>query len=686
MHSTLTIFRTVLHLSKRISPAWPIKTWTVNSSYSAALVITLLFAGLVNASTPGDDNPAWVQQAAGIKAPAYDKDVDAVVLLAESIKTVDGDGRLTEVKNYAVRILRREGREYARGGVGYIPEVGKVKDLKAWLVRPDGSVKRFGKDDVVDSAADLDDVYDEYRVRTISAVESAETGSVFAYSYTLEDRSVFSQADWDFQSSIPVITSRYTLTLPAGWRAEAFTFNHPNVEPRVNGSTYTWELTNLPPIPDEPLSPNLSNLVARLAVSYFPPASSPAPAIKTFANWSEVASWLSELGDPQVQVNDALARKAYELTATAKTEYEKIRAIAQYVQNIKYISIQTGIGRGGGYRPHSSVEVFAKSYGDCKDKANLMRAMLQVVGISSVPLSIYSGDPDYVRVDWPSPQQFNHCIIAVKVGNQTQAGTLIDDPALGRLIIFDPTDSETPFGDLPFYLQGSLALLNSKQTKELVRMPVLPPEVNQLERSATLSLNANGSITGKILEQASGQTAARFRTQFRHLTRAEYNSMIERWITSGAAAARVSNIAPTDDATDGRFSLNVEFTAAAYAQLMQDRLLVFKPAIVSRREGLTLTSADRKHPVVLRANAYAETTRIALPDGFTVDEVPDAVKLETSFGSYVTSYEVKNNELLFKRQLLQRATTIPASQYSQVKKFFEGIRTAEQAPVVLARK
>ena len=119
---------------------------------------------------------------------------------------------------------------------------------------------------------------------------------------------------------------------------------------------------------------------------------------------------------------------------------------------------------------------------------------------------------------------------------------------------------------------------------------------------------------------------------------------------------------------------------------MQNRLLVFKPAIVSRREGLSLTSLQRKHPVVLRSNAYSETVTVQLPAGFEVDEVPDAVKLETSFGSYRTSYEVKNSELIFKRQLSQRAVTIPAAQYDVVRKFFEAIRAADQSPVVLARK
>jgi hypothetical protein len=299
-------------------------------------------------------------------------------------------------------------------------------------------------------------------------------------------------------------------------------------------------------------------------------------------------------------------------------------------------------------------------------------------------VSIYSGDPNYVRATWPSPQQFNHCIIAVKVSDQTQAGTIIQHPTLGRLLIFDPTDAETPIGDLPFHLQGSLALIDSKTETDLVRMPVTPPEMNQLERVATLQLLPDGGISGQIKEQANGQTAATLRSEFRGMSKPDYMRTIERWLTSGVTSARMNKMEPSD--VDDRFSLNVEFSASTYGQLMQDRLLIFKPVIVSRREGLALTAATRKHPVVLHANAYSETVTVQLPSGFVVDELPDAVKLQTSFGSYVTSYEVKNNELVFKRKLAQQATTIAAADYDSVRKFFEAIRAAENAPVVLARK
>src|SRR6267143_1146680 len=515
-----------------------------------ALFVLLLTCAAAPALA-GDQAPPWLQQAAQTKLPTYEKNVNAVVLVNECAAVVNDDGHVTKSCSYAVRILQREGRDHAFAAVGYLPDTGKVKDMDAWLIRPNGLVKKYGKDQTLDALAAPNDVYNEYRVRVVSAKDDADAGTVFGYTYTTEDRSVFSQDEWEFQTANPVISSRYTLVLPAGWRADSVTFNHAKVEPKVSGSSYTWELGNLPAVPDEPLSPKLSNLVARLAISYYPSAGQ-ATGVKTFANWGEVGAWMSELEDPQVTLSDPLTLKARELTANAKTEYEKIQAIGSYVQKVQYISIQTGLGRGGGYRPHSAVEVFAKSYGDCKDKANLMRAMLRAVGIDAIPVSIFSGDPAYVRVDWPSPQQFNHCIIAVRVGDETKNATVIQHPKLGRLLIFDPTDEETPVGDLPIYLQGSLALLDSRDADALVVMPVTPPDMNQLERSAVLELDGDGSLSGAIEEHARGQIAARFRTEFRELSRPQYNTMVEHWLISGAPGSRISKLEPTDDATQGR--------------------------------------------------------------------------------------------------------------------------------------
>ena len=642
----------------------------------------MLAAAPVSAAPVGDETPAWLQQAAAASAPVYKKDVPGVSLHQEETVTVGVDGRVTTVTNYAVRVLTREGRALAAAVMNYDEGTDKVREMRAWLIRPNGTVKKYGKDETVDRITESYDLYNELRERFIVGVDDAEVGAVFGYTVTTEQRPYFPQAGWAFQGRLPVLVSRFSMTLPAGWRAASITFNSAKVEPVVNGATYTWEMRNLPPVEFEPASPSVARLVPQLAVNYMPAAGEAVPGGRTFETWANVSKWYSELADPQAAPDDALALKARELTANAKTELEKIQAIGRFVQNLQYVSIQIGIG---GYRPHSAAAVFAKKYGDCKDKATLMRAMLRVVKIDSYAVLIYSGDRTFVREDWASPTLFNHCIVAVRIGDATNAPSVVAHPTLGRLLIFDATDDVTPVGDLPWHEQGSLALIAAGDAGALLRMPAIDPEASRTERQADVALSSDGSIRATLKERSEGQTAARERGAFRGLSRPDYTKMIELWITKGVSGASVSKIEPSDSSAEGRFALDVEFTAPAYAQQMQS-LLIFKPALVSRREFLYLTAADRKHPVVLESGAYSETVRVKIPAGFAVDEMPDPLKIEESFGNYAATYEVKDDQLVFTRIFVQRATTIPADKYSSVRRFYERIRALEQSPVVLARK
>jgi Domain of Unknown Function with PDB structure (DUF3857)/Transglutaminase-like superfamily len=646
----------------------------------------LMLTVVAGARAAGEEAPAWLQQAAKVTAPVYEKEVPAVVLQTEQHVTVNTDGRVTTVNTFAVRILTREGREYAKAIEFYSSDAGKIRELKAWLIRPSGVVKKYGKDETIDAIEDPDDIYNESRFKLIDGSDDAEAGAIFGYQATTEERSIFSQSMWPFQDRLPTLSSRYVLTVPQGWTAKSVTFNHAPITPAVSGTTYTWELRDLAPITPEPNSPRVTSLAPRLAISFFPPGDTQSANFKTFSNWSEVSYWLAGLHDPQANANEALAEKARQLTANAKTELDKIRSIASFVQSIRYISIDIGVSRGGGMKPHAANEVFAKAYGDCKDKATLMRAMLKVVNITSYPLVIYSGDPYFVREDWASPNQFNHCIIAIKVADDTQTATIVTHPKLGRLLIFDATDDVTLVGDLPEHEQGSWALLVAGESGSLMRMPVTPAESNILDRQVEASLSGDGSLSANIQEKAAGRWASGYRNEFRQLSRPDYQKAIEGWISAGATAAKVSKVEPTDDPVAGRFNLDIDFVAPSYGQLMQNRLLVFKPAMVSRRDSVPLTAARRTQPVVLKSNAYSETVRVKLPAGFDVDEVPDAVKLDTAFGSYMTNYEVKEGHLVFTRKLVQKATTVPVDQYNSVRSFFEKIRSAEQSPVVLARQ
>lgn len=648
-------------------------------------IFLFFFVFLFTGGAFAGDVPLWLKQSAAVTPPTYEKDVPAVVLYSEQQVTLGADGKLVTVEKYAVKLLNREGRNVAIASAAYLVSSGKVRDIEGWLIRPDGSVKEYDKKNVLDVISDPDDVYNEGRAKIIDASRDIDAGGVFGYTIVTEDTPLFYQDMWLFQGRLPTLVSRYTLNLPSGWKASSISFNTPDVKPQNSGTSYTWEMRNLAPIPPEPLSPSVINLVPRISVNYAP-ENNVQTVNRAFADWSAVSRWATEMHDSAVVIDDAIAVKARELTTNSKTELEKIRAIGSYVQNLQYISIDIGVGYGNGYRPRSSTTVLNRGYGDCKDKANLMRAMLKTLKIEAYPIAIFSGDPTFVREEWASPRQFNHCIIAVKVSDETNAPTVLNHAKLGRLLIFDATDTYTPVGDLPDHLQGSYALIIAGNDGGLVKMPVTPPDTDVLERSIQVDLSETGALKGKISERAKGQTSTIFRREIRAYSSSEYKKAIEGWLTRGATGAQLINMSSKDRESETTFDLDVEFSVPSYAQLMQNRLLIFKPVIVGRRNSVFLTEPKRKHPISLDSNAMKETVVFNLPQGFAVDEVPDAVSLETPFGKYSTKYEVKEGKLYFTRNLSMNRTIVPAENYSAVKDFYSKMLSVEQSPVVLIRK
>ena len=108
--------------------------------------------------------------------------------------------------------------------------------------------------------------------------------------------------------------------------------------------------------------------------------------------------------------------------------------------------------------------------------------------------------------------------------------------------------------------------------------------------------------------------------------------------------------------------------------------------MVGRRNDIYLTEAKRVNPIEIDSFSFKETAVFTLPAGFTVDETPDPIKLETPFGNYSNSYEVKAGKLHFTRSMLTKRSLLGVDKYGSVKEFFTKIRDAEQSPVVLIRK
>lgn len=629
-------------------------------------------------------SPAWVHDA-GANQPKteFSAKVGSVTLLHEEHLTVSPDGKWSTTERGVVKVLQ-SGRHISAWRA-YNPKSGRIRDFHGWLILPSGKETEYSKDSVIDEALSAEYTYDEGRAKRLDCDPNAPPGAIFAYEVTQEEDTIFTTYPYSFQEREPVVVSRFVLTMPAGWEARAATFNRAEIMPAVQGNSYTWELRDLPWIEPEEHSPHFLSIAPWIGVTYFPSGGA-NPSLQSLKNWPAVSRWLSGFVDPPAEPTAGVRAKAAELTRAATTELDKIRSIAAFVQQTNYVEVAMNLTRGGGYTPHSADQVLARNYGDCKDKATLMRSLLKAAGIDSYAIVIFSGDREYVRQEWPSPMQFNHAIVAVRISDETKAPAVVEHPALGRLLIFDPTDPVTPVGDLPNDEQASLALVIAGPNGDLVRMPQLPLPAARIERSVEAHLDTSGSLAAHLVTQYFGQSGRSVRYQTRHGGMDQLKQTLERAYSRRLGAVTLDKIHPEDHVSENRMDLAVDVTVGQFGQLMQQKLLIVKPGALAPDSDYSFANKERKLPVRLESRLRQDSVVLELPSGFSVDEIPDPVEIESPYGVYRASWKAANGAVTFQQSLQVKDTLASPSEYAKVKEFFDKVQGGQSAPVILLKQ
>ena len=87
----------------------------------------------------------------------------------------------------------------------------------------------------------------------------------------------------------------------------------------------------------------------------------------------------------------------------------------------------------------------------------------------------------------------------------------------------------------------------------------------------------------------------------------------------------------------------------------------------------------------MRAGLYRKQVSIRLPEGFSVDEMPEPLKSESGFASFSLTFHREPGRLVMQEELRTEAVTLPAGQYSEVKKFFDTFSGADNQNAVLVK-
>jgi uncharacterized protein DUF3857/transglutaminase superfamily protein len=645
---------------------------------------SLVLAGVFAASSARADAPAWMHNLVNAALPAHDEKTSAVLLYSEDVLTVQNNGKLKHLERRAYKILRPEGSDYGVLRADMSSET-KVVSMHGWCIPAQGKDYEVKDKEALETALtglENGELVSDVRSRFLR-IPAADPGNIVGYEVEYEKQPYVSQDVWGFQHTVPVRESHYTLQLAPGWEYRAAWLNHAEVAPVSSGNNQIqWTLSDIKAIRPEVKMPPWESVSGAMVISLFPQGGKNAG----FKDWASMGKWEDNLTRDRRDASAEIKSKVAELTQSAATPLEKMNALAAFVQkDVRYVAIQLGIG---GWQPHHASEVFAHKYGDCKDKATLLSTMLEQVGIESYYLDINTAR-GVITPETPATRWFDHVVLAIKLPEKIEDPSLamvFTHAKLGRLLIFDPTDEFTPFGQLSGELQASYALLVTPDGGELIKVPQLATGLNGVTRKAFMVLDTQGNLTGTFNEIRLGDAAAEERARMKIVAVDKDRVKVIEGILSQSLANFAVTKASMTSLQDAHkpFQLDYSILAQRYAKPAGDLLLVRPRLIGTKGSGLLEAKEPRKLPVIFDGpRKDTDTFEITIPAGYEVDDLPPSVDLDYSFASYHSKTEASGNKLKYTRTFEIKELSVPMEKMEDLRKFYRVIAGDERNTAVL---
>ena len=347
--------------------------------------------------------------------------------------------------------------------------------------------------------------------------------------------------------------------------------------------------------------------------------------VSTYKTWEDVARWYRGLVKEQLQPSppssDAVmdAVKGLDRRARARSA----RSTTWWCSKTRYVGLEFGIH---GYQPYRTTQVFARKFGDCKDKASLLVVMLREIGVEAslvLARTRHGGDLD-ARAGVAGAVRSRHRLCA-----QVRPVPRRDGRVLRR---------RRAAGAGP----GHPGLDRARRAS-CVRTPVLPAERNRVATEQAVTLDASGAAQGRRAGHRRRRGGARvaLRTISRRASGSSATARRGRRSTRARASRRSTCRRSTISSGRSRCAPRVDVPDWARAATARGGELVM-PALGREADMLRRYArlSSRKHDLVLGFPWRQEDrVTVALPRGLRVKRLPEARTVEAPFGRFTLSGE-----------------------------------------------
>ncbi len=562
-----------------------------------------------------------------------------------------------------------------------------------------GSTFHLENGKIIETKLNEKDIYKEKLARNISVTKfgmpNVKEGAIIEIHYTVQSDFLFNLRPWEFQGDYPVLESEYTTSIPNFFSyavikqgylpiperqvREFVNFysirskNELNVTGsddkfniRTNETEIRWKMTNVPALKDEPFITTKENYKSKFRFQLSDTRFSDGEPVNVMSTWPMVAEKLladESFGLCFSQNNNWLNDDIKRLTTGQPTNMDKAKALYSYMRDKFSITRNNGI-----YVSNQPRTIWKEMKGSVVDANIMLTLLLQSIGLEADPVILSTRENGRTTENYPVIDQYNYVVCRA----------VID----GKEYFLDASNPLLGFGYLPLECFNGHAQLIKKEPRSVFF------NADKLKEYKETQINfVKGNTTlweGEIRSKFGYYESMAIRKKIKENGKDEIGREITRALPPETELKMVTT--DNDSVLDAHMGLSYK-VVPNYTK--EEQIIYFNPFSGEQIKENPFMAAERKYPLEMPyMTKQSIVSKIQVPDGYTVDELPKMFNLKLDNSQGIFEYKIQFTEGVIKiSSILEiNRTNFSPAQYVKLRDFFSVVINKQNQQIVFKKK
>jgi hypothetical protein len=579
-----------------------------------------------------------------------------------------------EDEYYRIKVFDEEGKKHGDIELAYLRGVTNIGSIKARVLQPNGQIQPF--DGKIFEKTVVKGRGFKFQAKAFS-LPNVQPGSIIEYKFRRSwDASRLVNTRWTLQRDLFMKKASYVLQTYTGpgvgsyWMALGLPAGK---QVQRKGDKIMLTLEDMPAFDEESYAPPEDQLKPRVEFFY-----SSRDVEKPDKFWPRVGKESYEEIESFIGNRKAIAQALNEFVTPAADPETKLKTIYTRVQQMRNLSWEREKteqeAKRDKLKDSNNVEdVWKRGYGYRVELNRLFIAFARAAGFQAVPIMASRRDDVFFDRNLTDARQLNSEIVYVN--------------AAGKEYYLEPGVPHCRFGTLRWMNTGVVGLKLNKDGGEFIQTP--QPDITTGVTKRLVNLHyEDGLFKGKVSLLFDGLEALDRRLDLLEEDEKEYNDDLEDEVkkllpdNSTVKLVKIENAHGTEEPLIVHFDVELpDFSS----QVGSRRLVPL--AILQQGNANPFRHEKRTYPVYY-SYPFQEVdfVTLELPDGYEVETLPAARKIDPPYAYYGTKWEKDAKQVAFTRQFAIRGYFFRLEHYPSLRDFYSQAATGDEDSVVLKTK